>query len=403
MIIIRAQVSDLRESIGREVGKIVQGLRNEAAVARARESSLNGSLTKLVSDVAKLSKAGVKLRAIEREADANQALFNMFLASSKETDVQSNFQQADATIISPADPPNKPSFPDKPLLFVISNVIALAAGLLVAVGVESLDKGFRSADQIEQIIGARCLGLVPALRGLSKIGKTPEEYILEKPESAYGEAIRGVYTSIRMLDVKNPPKLLMIASALPKEGKSTMVTSLARLVAGIGLKVIVLDCDLRRPLLHKLFGLSSKPGLAEYLREKVPLDAVIHQDHHSSAHVMAAGERVLGPTDLFTSDRMRELLQELRRSYDLILIDTPPVLAVSDARIISALVDKTLFVVRWAETQRKLAVAALNQLNNVGCDVAGVLLCMVDAKKHAQYSYSDSGHFYGGVTKYYVE
>jgi capsular exopolysaccharide synthesis family protein len=152
-----------------------------------------------------------------------------------------------------------------------------------------------------------------------------------------------------------------------------------------------------------MVDVTATPGIAEYLAEKASLDEVVRQDRHSPAHVIPAGERMLSPTALLASDRMKELLQELKRSYDLVVVDTPPVLAVSDARVLTRYVDTTVFVVRWVETPRKLAMAALRQFNNAGAEVAGILLSMVDAKKHAQYSYSDSGYFHGRVTKYYVE
>jgi len=398
----RAEVGDLRKKIKGEVGKIVRGLRNEIVVARAREDGLNRRLTELKSEVALLNRTGVQLRALEREADANRMLFETFLIRLKETTAQESFQQADSAILSRADVPLGPSFPNKRRLLLLSLLGAVSLGVLLAFAIEKLDRGFRSMEQVVQVMGVAPLGLIPALKGLRRLGKTPSAYILEKPGSAFAEAIRSLGTSILLADVGRRPKVILIASALVKEGKTTVTVSLARLQASVGNKVVVVDCDLRRPGVHKEFGFRSSPGLVEVLAGEASLDDVMQEDPVSGADVLVAGGRAPSPAELLGSAPMKELLKKLSRSYDLVIIDSAPVMAVSDTWALSRVVDKTVFLVRWADTPREAATAALQQLVDAGADVIGVMLSMVDVKKHARYGYSDSGYYYGSLRKYYT-
>ena len=154
--------------------------------------------------------------------------------------------------------------------------------------------------------------------------------------------------------------------------------------------------------MHKAFGFRSSPGLVEVLAGEASLDDVMQRDPISGAHVLVAGGRAPSPAELLGSAPMKKLLKKLSQSYDLVIIDSAPVVAVSDTRVLSRVVDKTVFLVRWADTPREAATAALRQLVDAGADVIGVMLSMVDVRKHARYGYSDSGYYYGAMRKYYT-
>ena len=402
MINARAEIRDLQAKIEGEVKKIVQGLRNEVKVAAAREESLRSSLTELEQRGAALNEKGVELGTLQRDANANRALYEQFLARFKETSEQKEIHQADARIISRADTPIRPSFP-RVLLFI---AIAFVASCLVAIGlvtlIERLDHGFRSMEQIEQIAGVPALGLVPSLQGMANLRKEPQDYILEKPVSAFGEAVRALHAGLLLSNVDNPPKLVLITSAIPNEGKTSLSLSFARMVAKQGQKKVVLvDCDLRRPQAHRRLKLAEKPGLVEYLAGEATLDEVLQLDEPSNALIVSAGRTPNNPTDLLTSEHFKDFLRKLSEACDLVILDSSPVLAVSDSRILARLADKTIFVVRWAETRREVAVQGIKQIVEAGADLAGVVLSMVNVKKHARYGYGDSGYYYGPYRKYY--
>lgn len=404
MINIRAEVVDLRRKIGAEVNKIVQGLRNEVAVARARENEMAGNMRGLESRVAGLNQRQVQLRALQREATANRALYETFLNRFKETNEQQEFQRPDARVISSADTPNAPSAPKTKLLLAVAFALSAGVGLALVFVLESLDKGFRSMDDIEAGTGVPAVGLVPALSGLASMGKEPQAMILEKPNSAFAESVRALHASILLSNVDKPPKTILMTSSLPSEGKTSLSMSLARLVARTGSKrVVLIDCDLRRPLVHRHLGMDIGPGLVQLMAEEATLEDVLRRDEPSGAYVMTAGGTPANPTDIITSDHFAQLLNSLKTTFDLIVIDSSPVLAVSDSRILSRMADKTIFVVRWAETRREVVRLGLKQILEAGGDLAGVVLSMVNVKKHARYGYGDSGYYYGRYRKYYSD
>lgn len=404
MINARAEARDLKSKIKNEVSKIVKGLENEVGVAKTREHSLNIGLEGLKVEVAKSNQAEVQLRSLEREAKANRMILETFLTRFKETSVQEDIeiQQADARIISKADIPELPSFPKKRLILALVVIGSMFLGVLLVFVVEQLDHGFRSGEQIEQLTGLPVLGLVPMLSGLSKLGKTPEAFILKEPASAYGESIRTLNTSLLLSHMDEPPKTILITSSLPNEGKTSISLSLARMAAMSGRKALVIDADLRRPTLHKTLGLRGDVGLTDLLSEKSTLEEVIQKDPASEMHIIAAGSPVQNPPDIIASKRMRRLLDALAETYDLVVLDSPPILAVSDSRILSNEVAATVFLVRWADTKREVAIQGIKQMIASGGSLSGVVLSMVDAKKHAKYGYGDSGYYYGRIKKYYA-
>lgn len=402
MINGRAQLSDVRSKVKLEVDKVVQGLRNEVAVARARASSMGTSLVNLKSEVARLNASEVQLRALEREATASRTLLEQLLARSKETSSQEDFQQADANIVSLAAAPKIPSFPKKPLLLLVAFVLASVVSISMAGMLEYLDFGFRSMDQIERQMGVSPLGLVPALKGMRSIGTSPQDYILEHPTSAFGESIRSMHTNLLLSDLAKRPKVILFTSAMPNEGKTSVAVSLGRLQAQVGQKVVIVDCDVRRPTVHTALDLEPGPGLVQCLLGETGVEEAIQQDPESGLFVLQAGGTPPNPPDLFDSIPMQKLLSTLARKYDLVILDSAPLMAVSDTLFLSRLADKTVLIVRWVVTRRETAKLALNKLYDAKSDVAGVLLSMVDVKGHAKYGYSDSGAFHGKLNKYYT-
>ena len=402
MINARAELRDLETKIQNEVGRIVEGLRNEVSVARAREASLTASLNQLKAEAGQVNTAEVQLRSLEREADANRRLLETFLTRSKETESQEGFIEPDATILSRAVVPKVPTAPKRFLLLVLSAAAGLVLGIALAVGVELLDQGFRSLEQIESQMGVRPLGLVPMIGGMAALKHKPETYLLQRPNSAYAESIRSLRTSLALSDVDKPPRVVLIASSLPKEGKTSIALSLTYLLGSLGKRALLIDCDLRRPSIHKAHGAPLTPGLSDYLAGQADLPTVIRRHEESGSDYIAAGTAAPDPAELLGSRQMKALLTRLSEDYDLIVLDSAPTLAVSDTRALGRLADKAVYLVRWAESKRGVATAGLRQLAESGADVVGVLMTQVDARRHAQYGFSDSGYYYGPVRKYYT-
>ena len=402
MINVKAELDDIRERLEAEVEKIVHGLDNELEVARIREQTLDRNLENLKAAAAKLNTFQGRLRVLEREAAANRTLFDTFLSRWKETGGQEEIQHADARIISHAEVPARPVSPRKVRIVGVALGFSVFLGIFLVYLIEELDSGFRSSEQIESMTGYGVLSLVPLLTRLRLKRNQPVMYAMDKPTSSFAEALRTLYTGILLSNVDTTPKSLLITSSLPEEGKTVISAAMARLLARSGRKVLLIDADLRRGQIAKVLDLPNEYGLVEILgRRQHSLDEVVQHDGVSGLHVLTTGGTVVpNPPDLLDSDRMRALLSEAGEAYDLIVIDSPPVRLVSDTRILSHLVDKTVFVIRWAKTRREVATLGIKQIVEAGASVAGVVLSIVDVPKNARYGYADSGYYYGSSRKY---
>lgn len=402
LIKARADLENTKRNLASEADAVIRSLYDEVAATKIQEDALQARLTGLKQDIASLNSAEVTLRSLESEAQANHKLFEIFLERFKETSSQEDFQKADASVLSVAAIPIGKSYPKTRLMAIAAFVAAVIIGLVLAFTVEQLDSGFRSMEQIEQKTGLSAMGLIPSLSVFKKLGSSPASYIQKNPTSAYGESIRSLHTNLLLSNVDSPPKSILIASSVPGEGKTSVAISLACMLAGAGQNVTLVDCDFRRASVGKVLGMSARPGLTEYLAGKAQLEDVIRVDPQSKINLITAGAPVPNPADLLGSEQMKKLLDALAKISDMVIVDSAPVTAVSDTLILSRLVDKTVYLVRWVDTDRKRAVAGMKLIKDAGADVAGVLLTMVDVRKHAGYGYSDSGYYYGRSRKYYT-
>jgi capsular exopolysaccharide synthesis family protein len=364
---------------------------------RAKEASLRKTLDTLQGSTAQQDKAQVQLHELERETQANKALYEDFLNRFKQTTAQEDLRQADARLVSSATPPGLPSYPNKTLFLNIAIAVSIFIGILVAFVLEHLDNGFRTPDQLEKLIGLSTLGMVP----LVAKGPQPHEVVVEQPVSQYSEAVRSVRTALRYSDVDDPPKVVLVTSSLPSEGKTVFATSLARSVARSGARALLVDCDLRRPVSSKLLGVDSGAGLVDYFDGDASLESIIGVDQRSGMHFITAKGGTANPQDILSSQHMRSFLELMRSRYDLIALDSPPILAVSDAIILSHIVDTTIYIVRWEKTPRHVVQGAVKAMRANGGPIAGAVLSRVNTRRHARYGFGDTAYYYGRDSAYY--
>ena len=395
---VRAQMADVQSRMRQEVDRAANNFREDVRTAAMREDYLKGTLANLRQEVGVGMQGEIELRALQHEAEADRALYDRLLARSKETSVESGLQQPDAQIISRAEAPELPSFPNPALILPIFFITSLIVVVLLVFALEQLDHGFSTLEQVEGALGVTALGVVPWLGRSALRRQAPESYILEQPDSQYSEGVRSLYTSLLLSGASRPPKVVLLASALPNEGKTTTALSLARLMASCGKRVAMVDCDLRRPSLHKAFGVAQSPGLTDFLSGGAELADVLWRDTLSDACLIAAGAPSQTAPDLFASDAMRKLIAALSKEFDLVVLDSAPVLAVSDTRNLARLADKIVFVVRWQMTRRLAVQPALRQMIDAGGNVAGVLLSMVDLRRYAKFG--DRGFYHRQIRLY---
>lgn len=401
LIAARAQLDDARSKIGAEVRKIIMALENSANVARAREAAVSSQLDDLKRQVISSNSAEVKLRELQMESDSNRAMMETFLGRFKETSAQEsgNLQMPDARIVSRAALPELPSFPKIPLFMLIELFLSGVCGVVLAFVAEHLDRGFRSGVQFEHETGTPVLSMIPQVeegRGRAV------DYLVERPMSAYAEAIRSVYTSLLLTQGSERMKTIVVSSCQPSEGKSTLSMSLTRMIAMSGHKVILIEADLRRPSIHHQLGIERGIGLAEVLVGSYSLEDALYADTKTSAHVLLAGKETLNPSKLLASHQMDELLKKLAEDYDAVIIDTAPVLAVSDGLLLANKADGTIYSCRWATTSRETAALGLKELRDANARVVGAVISLVNTKKSRTYGYADTSYYYY-ARKYYGE
>ena len=235
-----------------------------------------------------------------------------------------------------------------------------------------------------------------------KRGQRPYQYLMDKPLSAYTEAVRGIYMALKLTNIDRAPKVILVTSALPEEGKTTIAVSLATFAARSHKRVLLIDLDVRHPSVHQELGWSVSHGLVEYLVDDRPLEDVIQHDLESGLHFIPVKAQATNPTDLLESERLRSLIELCRSRYDYVIIDSAPLVSVTDSRLVALLADKTVFVIKWGDTVESAAQDATQTLRDIGVDIAGAVLTQIDLKKHAQYHYADIGEYYNKTKNYYV-
>ncbi len=401
MVAARADLADVREKLKREIEKSQRALETEVTAARGRETALNRSLDQLRGKAGQSAGAEVQLRTLEREADTQRSMLEAFLGRFEQATAQldASINETDARVISGADVPSVASFPPTKRIILVTFVISALLSALLALLFEWLDQGYRSGEQVEKATGLRALGLVPAVSGSHR--NNPAAYLLRHPSSMFGESIRSLYTSILLSPDAAPPRKLLITSSQPKEGKTTISVCLGRMRALSGHKTVIIEADLRRPSVHRVLDIPRRPGLTEVVLGEANLDDVLVEDKDSGAFILPAGKLAPDPTEILASPRVSEMLDALARRFELVVIDSPPLVAVADSRLLAPQVDAAILVVRWAVTPRQVVALAAKQLAEARANITGVVLSQVDSRKHARYGFADSAYYYGPVKRYY--
>ncbi|MDW8371413.1 MAG: polysaccharide biosynthesis tyrosine autokinase [Geminicoccaceae bacterium] len=401
--LLKAEQAKVAEKIRAEVQRIVDNTANEIRVLQARERSIEQDIARLMNETDKAGQAEIKLRELERQVAVNRALYEQFLQRLKETREQQQLAAADAKVVARAKPPESPSS-RPPLFWVLAGfLVSSLAGTGLAWAVERLDNTIRSGKEIERLFGLPCLGLVPYVApSLTKKHGGLAGYIVAKPLSIYAEAIRQIFTALRLSNIDRPPRVIQVTSSVPAEGKTTLAISLATALAQAGHKVVLVDLDIRHPSIGRELGTKALGRLVEYMAGDASAEELIYPVSELGIDVISVDRQSANPGAIIGSQRMKDLLASLRERYDYVVLDSTPVLGVTDSKLTAELADSVLFVVRWEKTTKDVAEDALKQLVEYRIPLGGCVITQVNVKKHARYGYGGVDHYYSKYHKYYV-
>ncbi len=399
----RAELASLHDRFMQATQSVTLAIRAELDASKSEEEELKTQLDRASVLAGASSQYEAELKQLEREAQSNRALYESFLNRFKELREQQDIQRPDARILAYAWPSGAPSSPQYKTGLFAAFLVGCLLGMAGAIAAEKLDRVFRSASQVEKATGVAVLGMVPLVRNTIGQRASIVGQILDKTTSSAAEAMRAVFTAISLSNLDRPARVIAVTSSTPGEGKTTFAAALGGLLTKMNAsrRVLLVDLDLRQAKLAVALGLNDRGGtIDEYLMGTKTLDQCIQRQAMSGVDYICASPNTPNAPKILESHAMKAALATFSERYDLVILDSPPVMAVSDARIISQLADYTIFIVHWARTPRDVVKTAVAALLNV-TDRVGIVINKVNLAKHALYEYGDYGDYYSRYHGYY--
>jgi polysaccharide biosynthesis transport protein len=375
---LRHEITNLQSHIDKEINKILRSLQSQVAVAASRESTLDQQLRESQNRAVRTSGAEVELRSLEKDAETKRNVYQTFLATAQQTAEPSRINQANARIASSAVPPTTPFSPRKKWFLASGMFIGLLLAAAVVLLMAELDRGFETISELEEATGLPVLGAVPLLKRTAK-GSALQREVVSRPNSAVSETIRGLRVALRSRSKRGTSQVVLVTSSEPGEGKTSLVSALGFLSARDGMRVLIVDSDLRRPRIHRLFRGSpaAAGGLQDVLRGNQAWIQAVRTDEDSGADYLTAYDRTDSPVALLGSGHWHEFLRQARRIYDLVILDSPPIMQVADALTLADYADTVVFVVGAKTTRRQTVQEALRRFAATGRPILGMVLSKV--------------------------
>ncbi|PYX69552.1 MAG: hypothetical protein DMG78_21660 [Acidobacteria bacterium] len=407
------QLKEIDSQIQGEMKKIVAKVRGQYNAALQRENMLHTALDKQKQEANKLNESAIEYTLLKRDVDTNRQLYEGLLQKLKEAGVSAGLKSNNFRIVDSARPPTGPIEPNVPRNLLFAAVLGLASGMGLAFLIEALDNTVRTTEQAQMIAGVASLGMIPLGSKSAREGPNPKRLVIAsskeavelvtqvRPQSQMAESYRALRTSLLLSNLGAPPKVIIVTSALPQEGKTTTSINTAVVLAQKGVRVLLIDADLRRPSIHKTLGMGPHSGLSNVLTGSTTLEQAISDTTIlPNLFVLPAGTPPPNPAELLASSNMRDVLNQLREQFDHIVIDTPPSLSVTDAVVLSPRADAVILVIRSGQTTKQALRRARDILMQVNAKVVGVLLNAVDLSSPDYYYYYE---YRGKYASYYRE
>jgi polysaccharide biosynthesis transport protein len=391
---MKAQIDEYLKEIDKEQGRMLLQAKQIYVVARANEDQTAAALESQKADAYKLRDQLVEYTLRQREFEANSTLYNSLQQRLRTASVQSGLESMEIDIVDRALPPASPLLQPQSTVIITSLVFGVIAGIVLAFLMESLDTGLRSIAEIESITELPSLAIIPRARRTSadQAGTLTTAQrnvgILTQPKSQFAEAFRSLRTSLLLSTTGHPPKIILLTSATPSEGKTTAASNLAAILAQRDTRVLLIDGDLRRPNIHHRFGLNGKIGLTTVLTGATKLEATVQAVREiPNLDILPSGPVPPFPTEMLSSGAMEAVLKRCTELYDYIVIDSPPILSVTDGVILARQADAVVLVVRHGKSSKHVVRRARDILLRSGAGITGIVLNAVDLNSPEYYGY----------------
>jgi polysaccharide biosynthesis transport protein len=379
---IQSAIQTAQARIDNEIAKIVQGVRSEFQAAAAQEQSMSGALEQQKTEAMTMNRRAIEYSVLERDVESSKQIYDSLMQRAKETGISGELRTSNIRVVDPAELPRSPATPNKR----VNMLLGLFGGTVLAFGLvflfEHLDSRIKTPDDIRKHLGLPALGLLPML---PKAGAVSHPLITNGVPPNFSEAFRSIRTNLIFSAATEGSRSLVVTSTAPGEGKTLVACNLAIALAQSGQRVLIIDADMRRPKVHEAYDLNQEPGLSNILVGDAKVSETIRKATLPSLWVLPAGHVPPNPAELLGSTRFRDFMASLGQHFDWVIVDTPPVMAVTDAPVIAPSVSAVLFVVGADMTSRHLALRAVEQLDAVKARFAGAVLNRADIDRNPYY------------------
>ncbi|MBA3014584.1 MAG: polysaccharide biosynthesis tyrosine autokinase [Proteobacteria bacterium] len=384
------EVSALKGKKSDEINRLIDSVRIDYELAQEKEQNLQDLVTDTKQELLTQKERYIQYDVLKREVETNRSLYNALISKVKEQGATEQTQSVNIWVIKKATTPSSPAKPDPGRNLLLAVILGVFGGVGIAFFVEYLDNTVKSVEEVERQTGLHVLGVITQQEKNIDINTA----LRDESRSLIAESYRSIRSQVLLSSAGNPPKCILVTSGMPQEGKTTTALNLARILSQSESSVLLVDCDMRKPRIHKVFGLSNKFGLSNYLTSTGQA-APIQKAADEKLDIIPSGPVPPNPSELLASTNMRQLLEEMSVRYDFIIIDSPPVMSVTDSQILSRLVDGTIIVTKGGDTTWDELKRAVRLFADVKAHMLGIVLNAVKIKD------SNDAYYYQGYYNYY--
>jgi capsular exopolysaccharide synthesis family protein len=388
LVRLRSQLDEIKHRINLEVRKIINSIKTEYEVAKAREETIMKSFEELKEEAQEFNKKSIEFGVLKRQAESDRQMYEILLKRLNEASIGEDIQAVNVRIVDRAVVQNNPVKPKKLLNTLISIGMGLGLGIALAFFFEYFDNTFRTPEDVENTLVIPFLGIVPDIKLDENEPESMRDLIVQKKtRSTAAEAFRSIRTNLLLSYAERKPDIILVSSPGPYEGKSLVSTNLSLILAQTGERVLLIDGDMRKPRVHKIFGLDDSKGLSTLLTGHSDIKEIILETGVPNLYFIPAGPKPPNPAELLGSGKMTEITQELKKRFEYIIIDSPPLIAVTDSAVLSKIVSGVVIVLKAGQTTKELARRAIKNLKDINAKILGAILNDVDFERDRYYYY----------------